>query len=173
MMAVLSSIWAASSVTASSITTSITFQTTGPVGLQAGNAVSPVIFHGIADGSIVAWQPFTLGEFEVNASAHGPVDMPFVVIFWAKTVDGVTPEPNESPVLLLGRMVGTLDDGPKSSLRAIIDQGPQFTDPKYYNPHVVSPFRLGDLIRTSSWRLSRRDPKHWLEEANPVFLVGY
>ncbi len=147
-IAALASLWAVCPASASPMKPNMTYRTTGTVGDLPGSAWNPVLFRGIDDGTLVASQTFSLGEFEVAPSAHGPVDMPFVITFQAKTVDGVAPEPNDSPVILQGRIVGTLDDGGQSVLRALFDQGPQFADPKYYNPRAVPPFQVGNLIST-------------------------
>ncbi len=140
--------WTVSGATASSLSSQITYQTTGAVGTQAGSAGSPVVFKGVDAGSFVSSTPFSLGEFMVMPSANGSVDMPFLITYRTKTVDGIAPSINDTPIILKGRILGTLGDGGQSSLKALFDQGPQFADPKYYSPHPVPPFQTGDLINT-------------------------
>lgn len=133
---------------ARAMSSQITYQTTGSVGPQAGNANSPVIFRGVDEGSFLPSTPFVLGEFVVNPSASGTVDMPFWIFYTTKAIDGVVPTINETPVMLQGWIRGTLAHGGWSYLEAFFDQGPQPLDPKYYSPHPALPFRTGDLINT-------------------------
>lgn len=126
----------------------ITYRTTGTVGDMPGSAWNPVFFRGMENGDLVASQPFILGEFEVAPSARGPVNVPFVITFGVRTVDGMEPERNDSPVVLQGRIIGMLGDEDQTFLQAIFDQGPQPLDPKYYHPRTVPPFQIGNLIST-------------------------
>jgi hypothetical protein len=129
-----------------------TYQTIGVVGLASGSDGVPISFHGIDSGSSPSSTPFSLGDFEIGALPQGygtkAVDLPFTIIFRINTVDGATPQINETPALIKGWLTGTLSDTGQSQVRAIFDSGPQVLDPKYFDHRMAPPFRTGDLMTT-------------------------
>lgn len=145
-------IWVASDASASPMSVNITYKTIGSVGYQTGDIGSPVIFHGVNNGSFDSSAPFNLGEFEVvpwpQNSGPREVNMPFMIAYKTTAIDGVEPTTNETPVIIQGWIQGTLDDGDQSNLRAIFNQGVRPTDPNFYSPHPVPPFQTADLINT-------------------------
>ncbi len=139
-------------VLASPIQATIGYSTTGSFGAPGPSSTltQAVTFQGVSDGSFVTGAPFALGTFQVNPSMTGEVNVPFTITYKANTVDGTVPAVNQTPVVLQGRLVGALGAGSQTFLWAEFDQGPQFADPKYYNPRPAPPFQTGGLTNTIS-----------------------
>ena len=108
--------WAVSTCQADPIATPpITYSTSGtvdPTGIVGTPAVS---FKGVDNGSLTPGSPFDLGQLIVTTPASGAItsyaETPFHIVFQIDTIDGSTPNLNETPVVISGRLSGTVGPG--------------------------------------------------------------
>ena len=153
VLAVLAVVACAGRASATPMNASMSYQTVGVVGLDAAGApTNPIQFNGISNGAMTTSAPFSLGDFEISSLPNGfgtqGINLPFTIIFSIKSIDGLVPKINETPILIKGWISGTLSETGQSQLNASFDLGPQFSYPKYFNPRVAPPFQTGDLMNT-------------------------
>jgi len=115
---------------------------------------TPVVSFQGDSGTITSGSPFSLGNFVISSPPAGSTttyaNIPFQILFKTEAINGTAPSPNETPVVLTGRLNGTVSAGaaglsPQSNLTATFSS-PQFTPesmPSY--PVNVMPFQTGTL----------------------------
>jgi len=82
----------------------------GSVGIVGAPVIS---FQGVSNGTLVAGQPFNLGQFVVSTMPDGTSTTynhtPFQIAFTEQTINGAAPSPNGTPVVLDGWLSGTVN----------------------------------------------------------------
>jgi len=118
---------AAMSGTGSSVSaaTLVKYSTSGTVE-SGGITGSPVIsFNSLTDATFNSPSFFSLGDFQVAALPTGSSSTynhtPFHITFIAGEVDGSSPVPNGSPIILNGELNGTITNANQSTVRASFD----------------------------------------------------
>jgi hypothetical protein len=112
------------------------------------NGAPVMSFVDINNGELTAGQSFSLGQFAVTPMAAGTsttyTNTPFQIAFTERTINGVLPSPNATPVVLHGWLSGSVNASGSSNIRLSIDtfettpeSGPPF-------PTTAPPFRVGD-----------------------------
>jgi hypothetical protein len=140
-------------VQAGPIQSQIYFSSIGSVDSFNVSGTPVVSFQGTG-GTITSGSPFSLGNFEISSPPAGSTttytDIPFQILFKTEAVNGTAPSPNETPVILSGRLDGTVSasaagSSPQSNL-TVTFSSPEFMPgsvPPY--PVNVMPFTTGNL----------------------------
>lgn len=125
--------WAASSAlmislafatvaTASPIASQVTYNAVGQVGIAGTSGSSAIGFDSLWNGSVFAPGYLDLGSFTMVNPNPGLTttysNTPFWITVSVKTVDGVSPSPNGSPVVLSGVLNGSMFDSGYSNVIA-------------------------------------------------------
>jgi hypothetical protein len=119
----------------------ITYSTVGStIGNQGVTGVGAISLNTVDSGLFSNPSSFSLGEFQVAELPEGTsttyVETPFSFTFQSKTIDGVEPIPNGSPITIKGVLNGTVTGGNQSSVVATFD------------PTTIPSFKTGLLDNT-------------------------
>jgi hypothetical protein len=119
----------------------ITYSTVGStIGNQGVTGVGAISLNTVDSGLFSNPSSFSLGEFQVAELPEGTsttyVETPFSFTFQSKTIDGVEPVPNGSPITIKGVLNGTVTGGNQSSVVATFD------------PTTIPSFKTGLLDNT-------------------------
>lgn len=125
-----------------SANTLIEYTTTGNVE-STGVTGAPVIgFNSVATGSFTAPSSFSLGSFQVAPLDDGVsttyVDTPFSITLGIQKTDDYVPTPNETPIIITGKLNGTVSGKSQSDVVAT------------FNPISYGPFQTGNFLNTLS-----------------------
>ncbi len=131
---------------ASASSTLMTYTTSGTVdtdlGVTGPTDVVAINFKSVDGGSFESPSSFSLGEFVAAALPQGVVttykDTPFKITYFADTVNGTEPDPNETPFTFTGVLNGTISGPSQSDVVATFD------------PITTTEFRTGDYLNTIS-----------------------
>ncbi len=109
-------------LSASPMASLVTYDAVGQVGISGTSGPSAIGFDSQWNGSLFAPGYLDLGSFTMvnpNPGIHTTYNnTPFWISVTIKTIDGVSPVPNESPVLLTGVLSGTMYDSGYSNVIA-------------------------------------------------------
>lgn len=122
------------------------YKTSGTIdtstGITGPTDVVAINFRSVEGGSFQSPSAFSLGEFVVAALPQGVVttytDTPFKISYFTDTVDGETPELNETPLTITGVLNGTVSGPSQSDVIATFD------------PITDNEFRTGNFLNTIS-----------------------
>lgn len=110
----------ASASTLFTYSTSGTVESTGVTG--SGGVIS---FSSLTDATFNSPSFFSLGDFQVAALPAGESttydQTPFKITLIANEVDGGVPTPNGTPIVITGKLDGTITGGNQSTVRALFD----------------------------------------------------
>jgi hypothetical protein len=103
----------------------VNYSTSGTID-SGGVTGTPVIsFNSVLNSAFDAPSSFSLGDFQVAALPTGQsttyTDTPFHITYLVNTVDGNTPDPNETPIQVSGVLNGTISGGNQSHVVAKFD----------------------------------------------------
>jgi hypothetical protein len=103
----------------------VNYSTSGTID-SGGVSGTPVIsFNSVLNSAFEAPSSFSLGDFQVAALPPGQsttyTDTPFHITLLVNTVDGNTPDPNETPIQVSGVLNGTISGGNQSHVIAKFD----------------------------------------------------
>lgn len=126
--------------------TLMSYKTSGTIdtstGITGPTDVVAINFRSVDEGSFQSPSSFSLGEFVVAALPQGVVttytNTPFKISYFTEAVDGVTPDPNDSPITVSGVLNGTVSGPSQSDVVATFD------------PITDSAFRTGNFLNTIS-----------------------
>ena len=99
---------------------------------------------------------FSLGEFQVAELPEGTsttyVNTPFHFTFQSKTIDGVEPIPNGTPIVINGMLNGTVNGSNQSTVVATFDPAPipSFKTGLYNNKLTIPDLSLSLVPSTSN-----------------------
>ena len=115
-------------VSASPMSSLVTYDAVGQVGITGTTGPSAIGFDSQWSGSLFAPGYLDLGSFTMVNPNPGIQttykNTPFWISVTVKTLDGIAPVPNETPVLLAGVLNGTMYDSGYSNVIAKFSQGP-------------------------------------------------
>lgn len=119
------------------------YSTSGSIDTTTGVTGSPVIsFDSVQNNTFSSPSAFSLGQFVVANLPDGQsttyTNTPFSITFLANTVDGATPSPNQTPIVVTGELNGTITGANQSDVEATFD------------PIKNSTFLTGSLTNTMS-----------------------
>ncbi len=132
-------------------TATIDYSTSGQIDTSAGVTGTNVISYdsitpgktdaaGNVEGSFTSPSQFSLGNFVVAALPVGQsttyTNTPFSITYISTSVNGATPSPNDTPIVLTGVLNGTITGGSQSSAVATFDKAD------------AAMFRTGDYLDT-------------------------
>lgn len=117
------------------------YSTAGAVGTTGITGANVVSINTVAGGTVKTPSAFSLGEFVVSALQEGQKTTyertPFSFTYLVSSINGATPDKNETPVEVRGELTGTVDGPDQSNLVATFD------------PVTIDPvFRTGDFLNT-------------------------
>lgn len=105
--------------------TLIQYTTSGSVDSTGISGVPVVSFVSLDQNQFSSASYFSLGNFKVDPLPLGKSttydDTPFQITLTVNQVEGNTPEPNETPIVLSGHLNGTITGGTQSSVQATFD----------------------------------------------------
>lgn len=123
--------------------TLINYSTSGSIGMDGVTGSGVISFIPVSANQFNSPSAFSLGDFQVAALQSGQsttyVNTPFSITFLANSVDGSTPDPNETPLSLSGVLNGTISGAGQSSVVA------------KFNPLANPTFATGDFLNTLSF----------------------
>jgi hypothetical protein len=124
--------------------TLINYSTSGQVSTTTGVSGPGVIsFIPVTSNQFNSPSAFSLGDFQMAALPSGVsttyVNTPFSITFLANTVNGVEPNPNDTPFELTGTLNGTITGASQSSVVAKFD------------PIANPTFMTGEFLNTLSF----------------------
>lgn len=103
----------------------LSYDTSGSIDSTGVTGPGVISFVPISSNSFNSPSGFSLGEFQVAALPAGQsttyTDTPFHITFLVNTVNGSTPDPNETPIQVSGMLNGTITGGDQSSVVATFD----------------------------------------------------
>jgi hypothetical protein len=121
----------------------INYSTSGQINTTGVSGPGIISFIPVSTNQFNAPSAFSLGDFQVAALPGGVsttyTNTPFHITFLANTVNGATPNPNETPLQLSGTLNGTVTGGSQSAVVAKFDPLP--------NPSFVT----GNFLNTLSF----------------------
>lgn len=122
--------------------TLITYSTTGNVSSEGVTGAPVVGFNSVATGSFTAPSSFSLGSFQVAPLDDGVTtiydNVDFSITLGVQLVDGTSPMPNETPLIISGKLNGSVTGKSQSDLVAT------------FNPISYGPFQTGGFLNTLS-----------------------
>ncbi|WP_422928438.1 PEP-CTERM sorting domain-containing protein [Singulisphaera sp. PoT] len=103
----------------------ISYDTSGSIDSTGVSGSGVISFIPITGNSFNSPSGFSLGEFQVAALPGSQsttyTNTPFHITFLVSSVDGKTPDPNETPIKVSGVLNGTVTGGNQSSVVATFD----------------------------------------------------
>ncbi|MHC5540230.1 PEP-CTERM sorting domain-containing protein [Singulisphaera rosea] len=131
-----------------SASTLIQYSTSGSID-SSGVSGTPVISFGSIDSAtFTPTSYFSLGNFQVASLQPGQTTTythtPFKITLVVDQVNGVTPDPNQSPIVLTGYLDGKITGGDKSSVQATFDPigSIQFQTGNYQNTLTIPDLKV-------------------------------
>ena len=120
---------AASAASGADAAALITYSTVGSTIDSTGvTGIGAISLNTVNSGLFSNPSSFSLGEFQVAELPEGTsttyVNTPFSFTFQSKTIDGVEPVPNGTPISIKGVLNGTVTGGNQSSVVATFDPTP-------------------------------------------------
>lgn len=119
------------------------YSTSGSIDTATGVTGSPIIsFDSVQNNSFSSPSSFSLGQFVVANLPEGQTtsysNTPFSITLLVNSVDGATPVPNQSPIVVTGELNGSITGSNQSNVQATFD------------PIINSTFLTGLLKNTVS-----------------------
>jgi len=108
-----------------SASTMIKYTTSGAVGSENVTGSNVITFKSLPSATFGSPSFFSLGDFQVAALPSGTSttydNTSFQISLMVDEVDGVVPDPNQSPLVITGKLDGTVTGSNQSTVRAIFD----------------------------------------------------
>jgi hypothetical protein len=103
----------------------VNYSTSGTID-STGVTGTPVIsFNSVLNSSFDSPSSLSLGDFQVaalpNAQTASYTNTPFHITYLANQVNGVAPNPNQTPIQVSGVLNGTISGGNQSDVKATFD----------------------------------------------------
>jgi len=103
----------------------MSYSTSGSIDSTGVSGPGIISFVPVTNGEFSSPSSFSLGDFQVAALPTGQsttyVNTPFHITYLANTVNGIAPDPNETPISVSGVINGTITGGNQSSVQAKFD----------------------------------------------------
>lgn len=122
----------------------VNYSTSGTID-STGVSGTPVIsFNSILNSAFAAPSQFSLGAFQVAPLPDGQTttytNTPFNITYLVNTVDGNTPDPNQTPIQVSGVLNGTVTAGNQSQVTATFNPvtSPSFLTGPYNNTLTIA-----------------------------------
>ena len=135
----------------------MTYSTVGStIDSDGVTGVGAISLNTVNSGSFSNPSSFSLGEFQVAELPEGTsttyVNTPFSFTFQSKTIDGVEPIPNGTPIVIKGVLNGTVNGSNQSSVVATFDPTtiPSFKTGLYDNTLTIPDLSLSLVPSTSN-----------------------
>jgi len=115
------------------------YTTSGSIDSSGVSGPGVISFIPISTNQFNAPSAFSLGDFQVPALPDGQTttyaNTPFHITYLANTVNGVAPDPNQTPIQVSGVLNGTITGGNQSDVVAKFDplSTPTFVTGNYTN----------------------------------------
>jgi len=102
------------------------YSTSGSIDTATGVTGSPIIsFDSVQNNSFSSPSSFSLGQFVVANLPDGQTtsysNTPFSITLLVNSVDGTTPVPNQSPIVVTGELNGSITGSNQSNVQATFD----------------------------------------------------
>jgi len=135
----------------------MTYSTVGSTIDSVGvTGIGAISVNTVNSGSFANPSSFSLGEFHVAELPEGTsttyTNTPFRFTFQSKTIDGVEPVPNGTPIVVNGWLNGTVTGGNQSTVVATFDPTtiPTFTTGLYTNTLTIADLSLSLVPSTAN-----------------------
>lgn len=103
----------------------VNYDTSGSIDSSGVSGPGVISFIPVTNGSFDAPSQFSLGDFQVAALPDGQTttytNTPFHITYLVNTVNGNSPNPNQTPIQVSGELNGSITGGDQSSVRATFD----------------------------------------------------
>jgi hypothetical protein len=105
------------------------YTTSGSIDSSGVSGPGVISFIPVSNGAFNAPSSFSLGDFQVAALPDGQsttyTNTPFHITYLANTVNGIAPEPNETPIQVSGVLNGDISGANQSNVVATFDPLPK------------------------------------------------
>jgi hypothetical protein len=163
----------AAALSTDSLTSSMSYTTLGNIGTQGVTGVPIISFNGVDNNQFTAPSSFSLGSFHVGGLLPGQSttynNTPFQITFETNTVNGSTPVPNQTPIVINGVLNGTISGSSQSSVVATFDTTslPQFQTGLYQNTLNIFDNPVSLVPMTTNGGLTTAEAQILVQSVNP------